>query len=76
MTEGKTLGFKLTNLFFGILKALKRIMRLAKRILKGVDVRIKRIFSVMTRVEGISGKRLTSSIYPLQIPLEPDVEEG
>lgn len=76
MTEGKILGFKLTNLFFGILKALKRIIRLAKSILKGVDVRIKRIFSVMTGNEGLSGNRLTSWTYPLQIPLEPDVEEG
>jgi mannose-6-phosphate isomerase-like protein (cupin superfamily) len=74
--EGKILRFKLKNLFFGILKVPTRLMRLAKRILKGVDIRIKRIFSMMTGIEGISANQLTSWIYHLQIPLEPDVEEG
>ena len=72
MIEGKILGFELEKL----INVPKRCLRLAKRILKGVVVRIKRILFVMKSIVGISAKRLTSWIYPIQIPLEPDFEEG
>lgn len=74
--EGKILRFELKNLFYGILKVPKGLMRLAKRILKGMDIRIKRIFTAITGTKLRSANQLNSWSYHLQLPLEPDVEKG
>ena len=49
---------------------------LAKRVLKTADLRIRNIFSAMTGSEPLSTFRLISSIYPLQIPLQPHADQG
>ena len=44
MIKGKILGFEFKNLFFGILKVPKRLIHLAKRVLRGVNVRESSVF--------------------------------
>jgi MoaA/NifB/PqqE/SkfB family radical SAM enzyme/uncharacterized cupin superfamily protein len=75
VTARKLFGSKLTDLLFDLFVKTKRLVTSMKRIMKGGGMRIKRILLLNTGTERMPASRLLSKVYPVQIPLEPDVKE-
>jgi quercetin dioxygenase-like cupin family protein len=76
MLENKILGYKLKNRLARVWRALKNRSRRVKFKIQLGMIRTRRVLRWLVPGDENEGRRIASQVFPIRIPLPPDVEKG